>query len=120
MDARCGGTGLGRARERALGANYDMISERLGAKDDPPKGLLMHSAGHTGGGFRIFEVWETQADFDVFIVERLMPILRETTGSVSTPPQVTITSCATTSRPEARQGTTFAGVRPRGGRRGGR
>ena len=33
------------------GASYDRISERLGAKDDPPKGLLMHSAGHTGGGF---------------------------------------------------------------------
>ena len=72
------------------GANYDMISERLGAKDDPPKGLLMHSAGHTGEAFRIFEVWETQADFDVFIVERLMPVLQKATGSVTTPPQVTI------------------------------
>ena len=70
--------------------SYDRISELLGAKDDPPPGLLMHSAGHTGDGFRIFEVWETQADFDVFMVERLMPILRETTGSVSTPPRVTI------------------------------
>ena len=35
-------------------------------------------------------MWETQADFDVFMVDRLMPILRETAGSVSTPPQVTI------------------------------
>ena len=35
-------------------------------------------------------MWETQADFDVFIVERLMPVLREATGSVTTPPQVTI------------------------------
>jgi hypothetical protein len=70
--------------------SYDRITERLGAKDDPPRGLLMHSAGHTGEGFRIFEVWESQADFDVFMVDRLMPILRETTGSVSTPPQVTI------------------------------
>ena len=70
--------------------SYDRISELLGAKDDPPKGLLMHSAGHTGEAFRIFEVWETQADFDVFIVERLMPVLQKATGSVTTPPQVTI------------------------------
>jgi hypothetical protein len=70
--------------------SYDRISELLGARDDPPKGLLMHSAGHTGEAFRIFEVWETQADFDVFIVERLMPVLQKATGSVTTPPQVTI------------------------------
>jgi len=70
--------------------NYDRITERLGAANHPPPGLLMHSAGHTGSGFRIFEVWETQTDFDVFMVDRLMPILRETAGTVSTPPQVTI------------------------------
>ena len=70
--------------------SYDRITERLGARVDPPKGLLMHSAGRTGDGFRIFEVWETQADFDVFMVDRLLPILRESTGSVSTPPEVTI------------------------------
>ena len=35
-------------------------------------------------------MWETQADFDVFIVERLMPVLQKATGSVTTPPQVTI------------------------------
>ena len=76
---------------RALGGE---LRQDLGAprarEDDPPKGLLMHSAGHTGRGFRIFEVWETQADFDVFIVERLMPVLRRGDGSVTTPPQVTI------------------------------
>jgi hypothetical protein len=72
------------------GESYDRISKLLGAKDDPPKGLLMHSAGHMGEAFRIFEVWETQADFDVFIVERLMPVLRQATGSVTTPPRVTI------------------------------
>jgi len=70
--------------------SYDKISELLGAKDDPPRGLLMHTAGHTGEAFRLFEVWETQADFDVFIVERLMPVLRAASGTVTTPPQVTI------------------------------
>ena len=70
--------------------SYDRITDRLGAKDDPPTGLLMHSAGHTGNGFRIFEVWESQSDFDMFMVERLMPVLMESTGALSTPPQLTI------------------------------
>jgi hypothetical protein len=69
---------------------YEKISERLGARANPPKGFLMHSAGHTGEGFRIFEVWETQADFDVFVVDRLLPVLRESTGALSTPPRITI------------------------------
>jgi hypothetical protein len=70
--------------------SYDRITELLGAREDPPKGLLMHSAGHTGNGFRIYEVWESQADFDAFMVDRLMPVLLEARGTVSTPPQVTI------------------------------
>jgi hypothetical protein len=69
--------------------NYDAISERLGAMEDPPKGMLMHSAG-TGTGFRIFEVWETQADFDIFTTDRLMPLVMELSGSVASPTDVTI------------------------------
>lgn len=70
--------------------SYETISQRLGARDDPPKGMLMHSAGHTGTGFRIYEIWESQADFDVFMVEWLLPVLMESTGTLSTPPEITI------------------------------
>jgi hypothetical protein len=58
--------------------------------EDPPKGMLMHSAGFTGTGFRIFEVWETQADFDIFTTDRLMPLVMELSGSVASPTDVTI------------------------------
>jgi hypothetical protein len=71
-------------------ANYDTINERLGAADDPPKGCLMHSAGFTGTGFRIFEVWETQADFDTFLRDRLMPIVQDVSGGDAPMPQMTI------------------------------
>lgn len=70
--------------------NYDAITERLGAMAEPPHGLLMHSAGFTGTGFRIFEVWETRADFDIFVTERLIPTLRELAGSVAAPPETTV------------------------------
>ncbi len=71
-------------------ANYDAISERLGAADDPPKGCLMHSAGFTGKGFRIFEVWETPADFETFLNDRLMPIVADIAGTDAARPEVTV------------------------------
>lgn len=71
-------------------ANYDAISERLGADTDPPRGCLMHSAGFTGNGFRIFEVWGSKTDFDNFLRDRLMPIVEEVSGANGTPPQVTV------------------------------
>ena len=71
-------------------ANYDTISERLGVRENPPAGCLMHSAGFTGNGFRIFEVWESKADFDRFLEERLMPIVNEVSGADAPPPQLTI------------------------------
>jgi hypothetical protein len=58
--------------------NYDTISERLQASGDPPEGLHVHAAGVLeGGGFQIFEVWDSKAQFDSFVDSRLMPILRE-------------------------------------------
>src|SRR4051812_5702525 len=59
-------------------SNYDAIHQRLMAADTMPDGFVMHTAGATeDGGFRVFEVWESRADFDRFVQERLMPILAE-------------------------------------------
>ena len=56
--------------------NYDAISARIMAQD-APGGMLVHAAGFTGNGFRIFEVWESQADFDRFVEQTLRPILED-------------------------------------------
>jgi hypothetical protein len=68
---------------------YDAVSERLQAQDQPPAGLLVHTAGFTGNGFRIFEVWESQAEFDRFVEATLMPIVQEIGGTADQQPQVT-------------------------------
>src|SRR3954464_11507760 len=82
--------------------NYDAIQAKLTAAEDPPDGFLLHTAGATGdGGFRIFEVgesgdggfgifegWEARDDFDRFVEERLMPVVREVGGG-GDPPTVT-------------------------------
>jgi hypothetical protein len=68
--------------------NYDALHERVMAMGTPD-GFRMHAAGATpDGGFRIFEVWESQDHFDRFTQERLMPLLREVGGGAN-PPNVT-------------------------------
>ena len=68
--------------------NYDALHERVMASGIPD-GFRMHAAGATpDGGFRIFEVWESQDHFDRFVKERLMPLLGEIGGG-DAPPNVT-------------------------------
>ena len=69
--------------------NYDAISERLQAQG-PVDGLMVHTAGYSGTGFRIFEVWETKGHFDRFLGERLMPILTDVEEGDPTPPTLTV------------------------------
>ena len=69
--------------------NYDAVTERLQAQG-PIEGLIVHTAGYSGTGFRIFEVWETKGHYDRFISERLMPILSEVEGGDPTPPSLTV------------------------------
>jgi hypothetical protein len=69
--------------------NYDAVSEKLQGQE-PIDGLRVHTAGFTGNGFRIFEVWDSKEQFDRFLGDRLMPMLMEQEGSNPTPPTVTV------------------------------
>jgi hypothetical protein len=58
-------------------AQYDEIFARLDAAGaGHPKGRLYHSCFGTGDELQIFDIWESQEDFDKFGVA-LMPILSE-------------------------------------------
>lgn len=67
----------------------DAVTGKL-QEGEPIDGLVVHTAGFTGSGFRIFEVWASQAHFDRFREERLMPLLIEQDGADPTPPTVTV------------------------------
>src|SRR5437763_9682376 len=58
--------------------NYDTVSERLNARNDPPQGGLVHTAGfdEEAGVFRIFDVWESEEAWQTFLNDRLMPVVR--------------------------------------------
>ncbi|MCU1359238.1 MAG: hypothetical protein JWN99_527 [Ilumatobacteraceae bacterium] len=53
---------------------YQRIKEGLGAA--PPKGLIVHLAiERPEGGLRYIDVWETEADCQLFVDERLHPVV---------------------------------------------
>ena len=70
--------------------NYDAVSERLQASDPSPQGLLVHTAGFTGNGFRIFEVWESRGDFERFMNDTLMPIVQDIAPDDNRQPEMTV------------------------------
>jgi hypothetical protein len=69
--------------------NYDAITAALMAQNEPIDGLRVHSAGYSGSGFRIFEIWDSREHFDRFLEERLMPLVMAQEGSNPTPPTLT-------------------------------
>jgi hypothetical protein len=70
--------------------NYDAINQKL-QQQEPPDGMRVHSAGWTGNGFRIFEIWDSKEHYDRFLEDRLMPMLREQEGTQEpTPPTMTV------------------------------
>ena len=69
-------------------ANYDAITEHMGVRENPPEGLIVHTAGTTdAGGFRIFDVWETREHFERFMRDRLGPAIEAVASGDAGPPQ---------------------------------
>lgn len=70
--------------------NYDAVKAKLNVENDPPAGLVIHTAGFTPeGAFRIFDVWESAETHAAFLSTRLMPIVEEllSGGDAGPPPQ---------------------------------
>jgi hypothetical protein len=55
-----------------IAASWEQYDRFAAAFDGPlPEGLLLHAAGPTDEGFRIIGVWESEAAWDRFRLERL-------------------------------------------------
>jgi hypothetical protein len=51
---------------------YEGVRERLGL--EKPAGGIFHAAGPSpNGGWRVIEVWESEAEAKQFVAERLLP-----------------------------------------------
>ncbi len=75
------------ATDDRMTANYDAVVEKLGTDQNPPDGLVIHTAGFgEDGTFRIFDVWESREHAERFQRERLMPAVQEVTAGRDAPP----------------------------------
>jgi len=56
---------------------YEQVNEKAfgdpKGPSEPPDGLIIHTAGATSDGWRIFDVWESRDAFDRFNNELIMP-----------------------------------------------
>jgi hypothetical protein len=66
---------------------YDDVMAMLDLEKNPPRGGMMHVAGPMEGGWRVFDVWESQEALDAFFQERLGAALQKA-GVPSAKPKV--------------------------------
>ncbi|HKR88741.1 MAG TPA: hypothetical protein VJS38_11265 [Phenylobacterium sp.] len=52
---------------------YDALIQELDLEQRPPAGALTHACGFDEGGICVADVWESRADFDAFLTDRLRP-----------------------------------------------
>ncbi len=71
---------------------YDQVQAVIKPKENPPEGLIVHTAGQKqDGGMRIFDVWESEQAYTSFREERLMPAVKEVLGEIpDEPPDIEI------------------------------
>jgi hypothetical protein len=56
--------------------DYDAVMKELGlygGRGTWPDGIVSHLAGATADGWRVVDVWQSQAHFDKFFAARLKP-----------------------------------------------
>ena len=52
---------------------YDTVRRDVNWEGDVPKGAKFHVAWFGDDGFRVLDLWESQADCEAFVQNRLMP-----------------------------------------------
>jgi hypothetical protein len=65
---------------------YQAVSAKMGVHEDPPAGLIVHTAGVVDGELQIIDVWESQEDAERFAEDRLRPAIREIAGDEAARP----------------------------------
>lgn len=55
--------------------DIEAVSAEMGARENPPEGLILHTFTVTPEGVHVVDVWESAAHYDKFRQERLMPAL---------------------------------------------
>lgn len=55
--------------------SYEQVSAKMGTEQDPPAGLIVHTAGEVDGVWQVVDVWESADAKERFEQDRLMPAI---------------------------------------------
>ncbi len=66
--------------------SYNRVNEVLRPHENPPEGLIFHTAAPYEGGMRVFDVWRSREDLERFLEQRLRPAMVEAAGAQAGPP----------------------------------
>jgi hypothetical protein len=64
-----------------------LLMKALDLEGSPPPGARIRVAGPTANGWRIVSLWDSEADFERFRDERLVPVLTDI-GQAMRPPEI--------------------------------
>ena len=67
-------------------AQYDQVRKEVAPDNKPATGMLYHVATPTANGFRVIEVWDSQAAADKFFQEKLAQALPK--ANINAKPEV--------------------------------
>ena len=78
--------------EGATAEMYAATNAIMEAESNPPAGQIVHTAAIVDGNLKIVDVWESEADYDRFREERLLPAIEQVAGpeAVQGPPTHTV------------------------------
>ena len=57
--------------------DVEAVSAGMHTHENPPMGLIVHTATETANGVHVVDVWESQADYEKFRDEMLMPAMEK-------------------------------------------
>jgi hypothetical protein len=66
-------------------AVYQEVREKVGWEEDVPDGARFHVAWQDGDAMRVVDVWDSAEQFERFVRERLMPVVKGQMGVQSEP-----------------------------------
>ena len=66
---------------------YETVVAAVHPPGGLPAGQTYHAAGPAEGGWLIAAVWDSEAAFDTFAAQTLMPALHDLEGGFAGPPQ---------------------------------
>lgn len=67
---------------------FDVAHDHINRDRISPPGMLFHASGPIDGGWGVIDFWESRADFDAFLEDRVQPGIAASGVQMEGPPDI--------------------------------